>query len=306
MLVGLLSGWCWAPKRRLWSAAALGLTIAGYTWQWQNARDEIDLTVLPLNGGHAVFVDAPGRENDWLVDCGNDRAVGFTLKPFLRGQGVNQVQRLVLTHGDLKNVGGAEPLDRLFGVGELWTSRVKFRSAAYREIVAGFETAPARHQILDGGAVTGRWQALHPGAGNNFPRADDNALVLRGDYSGARILLLSDLGREGQSALLDRTNDLRADIVIAGLPDTGEPLGDALLAAIQPRVIVVADSEFPATRRAGLELKERLAFRNVPVIYTRTAGVVQLFLRDRTIGSCGPWMDRYSSLSVGLGRRARL
>src|SRR5208283_990220 len=131
---------------------------------------EIKLTVLPLNGGHSVFVDAPGRKNDWLVDCGNDNAVGFTLKPFLRGQGVNQVQQLVLTHGDLKNVGGAEQLDQLFGVGELWTSRVKFRSAAYREIVADFETAPTRHKILDGGAVTGCWQVLHPGAGNNFPR----------------------------------------------------------------------------------------------------------------------------------------
>ena len=279
VLVGLLSGWCWAPRRRFWSAAALALIIAGYAWQWQTMHDETKLTVLPLNGGHSVFVDAPGRENDWLVDCGNDRAVGLTLKPFLRGQGVNQVRQLVLTHGDLKNVGGAESLDRLFGVGELWTSRVKFRSAAYRQIVAGFETAPARHKILDGGDVAGCWQVLHPAAGNNFPRADDDALVLRGDYSGARILLLSDLGQEGQSALLARTNDLRADIVIAGLPDAGEPLGDALLAAIQPRVIVIADSEFPATRRAGSELKERLAERNVPVIYTRTAGAVTILTR---------------------------
>jgi beta-lactamase superfamily II metal-dependent hydrolase len=54
------------------------------------SRAETKLTVLPLNGGHAVFVDAPGRKNDWLVNCGNDRAVGFTLKPFLRGQGVNR------------------------------------------------------------------------------------------------------------------------------------------------------------------------------------------------------------------------
>jgi competence protein ComEC len=279
VLVGVVSGWCWAPQRRFWSAAVLVLIVAGYAWQWQTTRDEIKLTVLPLNGGHSVLVDAPGRKNDWLVDCGNDNAVGFTLKPFLRGQGVNQVQRLVLTHGDVKNVGGAESLDQLFGIGELWTSGVRFRSVAYREIVAGFEKPPARHKILDGGAVTGCWQVLHPGAGDDFPRADDNALVLRGDCSGARILLLSDLGREGQSALLARTNGLRADIVIAGLPNQGEPLGDTLLEAIQPKVIVIADSEFPATRRAGFELKERLAERNVPVIYTRTAGAVTILAR---------------------------
>jgi competence protein ComEC len=184
-----------------------------------------------------------------------------------------------LTHGDLKNVGGAEQLDQLFDIGELWTSRARFRSAAYREIVAGFDKPPARHKIFDCGATTGCWQILHPEAGDNFPRADDSALVLLGEYSGTRVLLLSDLGRDGQSALLARTNDLHADIVIAGLPNDGEPLGDALLDAIQPEVIVVADSESPATRRAGRELKERLTARQVPVIYTRTAGAVTILAR---------------------------
>jgi beta-lactamase superfamily II metal-dependent hydrolase len=96
--------------------------------------------------------------------------------------------------------------------------------------------------------VAGRFCIPQPG--NNFPARGRRALVLLGNYSGTRILLLSDLGRDGQSALLARTNDLRADIVIAGLPDEGEPLCDALLDAIQPRVIVIADSEFPATAGA--------------------------------------------------------
>jgi len=281
VLVGVLSGWLLAPKRRMVSVAALILVVAGYGWHWQTTRHEIKVTVLPLNGGHSVFVDAPGRENDWLVDCGNDRAVEFTLKPFLRAQGVNKIQRLVLTHGDLSDVGGAAILDQLFGIGELWTSPAKFRSTAYRDMVSDFEKPPARHKIFNCGDAAGCWRVLHPAAGNNFPRADDNALVLRGDFSSVRILLPSDLGRDGQSALLTQTNDLRADIVIAGLPTADEPLGDALLDAIRPKVIVVADSESPATRRAGRELKERLAARQVPVMYTRTAGAVTILARPK-------------------------
>ncbi|HKW28965.1 MAG TPA: ComEC/Rec2 family competence protein [Verrucomicrobiae bacterium] len=276
LLVGGLSGWLWTPKRRIWSVTALIMIVAGYAWHWQTARGEIKLTVLPLNGGQSVFVDAPGRKNDWLVDCGNDNAVEFTLKNFLRGQGVNRIQRLVLTHGDSKNCGGATSLGRLFGVGELWTSPAKFRSTAYRAAVSEFEKPPARRKIFKCGDAAGCWRVLHPAARDNFPRADDNALVMFGDFSSARILLLSDLGRAGQSVLRARTNDLRADIVIGGLPNAEEPLADELLEAIQPKVIVVADSEFPATRRAGHELKERLAGRNVPVIYTRTAGAVTI------------------------------
>jgi competence protein ComEC len=276
ILVVILSGWLKTARRKILGVAALILIAAIYFWRWEQSRGETGLTVLPLNGSHAVFVDAAGRKNDWLVDCGNDSAVEFTLKPFLRAQGVNKIPRLVLTEGDLKNCGGAGSLDGLFGVGELWTSNIKFRSTAYCDTVAEFEKPPARHKIVNYGDNIGCWQILSPTATNNFPRADDNTLVLFGNFSGAKILLLSDLGRAGQSDLLSHTNDLRADIVVAGLPNEGEPLCDALIDAIQPKVIVIADSEFPANRRASRELKERLGRRNVLVIYTRNSCAVKI------------------------------
>jgi beta-lactamase superfamily II metal-dependent hydrolase len=228
-----------------------------------------------LDGGHSVFVDAAGWKNDWLIDCGDEDAVNYTLKNFLRAQGVNKIQRLVLTEGDSQNCGGAELLDQLFGVGELWTSRVHFRSGNYNEIVATFEKS-SRHKILNFGGQTGGWKVLWPTATNNFPRADDSALVLLGKFPGANVLLLSDLSRAGQSGLLTTTTDLRADIVVAGLPNEGEPLSDALVDAIQPKIIVIADSEYPANRRASRELKERLARKGIPTIYTRDSGAATI------------------------------
>jgi competence protein ComEC len=279
VLIGGLNGWWFARKRRIWSATALALIATSGLWQWQTNRAEISLTVLPLNGGHAVLVDAAGRKNDWLVNCGDENAADFTVTPFLRARGVNRVQRMALTHGDSRSCGGAKLLNALFGVGELDTSPAHFRSPAYREIVAAFDQPLRRRQTLCAGDTNGCWRVLHPAAADNFERADDAALVLAGNFYGTRVLLLSDLGRAGQSALLSRTNDLRADIVVTGLTDEGEPLCDALLDAAQPRVIIVADSEYPATRRAGPKLCARLEQRGVPVIYTRSAGAVTLRLR---------------------------
>ncbi|HZL80175.1 MAG TPA: hypothetical protein VFC17_15185, partial [Candidatus Limnocylindrales bacterium] len=85
----------------------------------------------------------------------------------------------------------------------------------------------------------------------------------------------------GQSALLERPDDLHAAIVVAGLPTAGEPLCDALIDAIQPRVIIIADSEFPATRRASRALHERLVQKKIPVIYTRDAGAVTILTTTR-------------------------
>ena len=276
IIVAVFSGWFSTQRRRL-SGAALLLFIAGiYGWQWFSARDKTTLTVLPLNGGHAVYVNTGDGKDDWLINCGNENAVDFTLKNFLRAQGVNHLPHLVLTEGDLKNGGGARRLNEQFGSGELWTSEVKFRSANYREAVANFELPPNRHRILHWGDTIGGWQVLFPATAATVTIADDAPLVLRGDFHGTKILLLSDLSRHGQSELLSLTNQLRADIVIAGLPTEGEPLCPALLDAIQPKVIVIADSEFPANRRASQSLKARLEQVPMPKIYTRTAGAVSI------------------------------
>ncbi|MDE3066013.1 MAG: ComEC/Rec2 family competence protein [Verrucomicrobiota bacterium] len=280
VLIVALSGWLNTARRKILGAAVLICIAAVYLCRWEGSRDEIQLTVLPLNGGHSVIVDATGRKNDWLVDCGDENAVNFTLKNFLRAQGVNRILRLVLTEGNLRNCGGAKSLDDLFGVGELWTSGAKFRSPAYRAAVSAFETPPSRRKIFDCGGQSGCWRALWPEATIHVPRAEDAALVLMGNFHGTRVLLLSDLGRAGQSGLISAAEDLRADIVIAGLPTGGEPLCDALLDAVRPRAVVIVDSEFPATRRASRELKERLAQRKIPVIYTRDSGAATLLVDD--------------------------
>jgi competence protein ComEC len=277
-VIAACSGWFNSRRKIIFGASILFVIGAVYFWQWQSSRDETTLTVLPLNGGHAVFADADGRQNNWLVNCGNENAVDFTLKNFLRAQGVNKLSNLVLTEAATRNCGGATTLDELFSVSKLWTSGVKFRSTAYRDAIAEFEKPPSRHKILQAGERAGGWQVLFPFATTNVVKADDAPLVLLGNFAGTKVLLLSDLSRDGQDALLARTNDLRADIVVAGLPMEGEPLCNALIEAVRPKLIVIADSEFPATRRASRALRERLEKLEpkIPVIYTRISGAVKI------------------------------
>lgn len=276
LLIGTLSGWFFGKPRRVWSVAATVLLAVACGGRWQAARGETRITVLPLSGAHSVFVDAAGRANDWLIDCGNTNAVEFVTKPFLRAQGVNRLPRLLLTHGDLKHVGGAEAMEQLFGVEEIFTSSVRFRSPAYRRIVGQLTVESQRHRMVNRGDTMGVWRVLHPEATDKFPQGDDGTMVLLGRFHGTRVLLLSDLGRPGQESLFPREPELRADIVVAGLPEKGEAVNDSLLDRLQPKVLIIADSEYPAPRRASPPLRERLAQRKFPVVYTRFSGAVTL------------------------------
>jgi competence protein ComEC len=278
LLLAAATGWLFRPRLRLWATAVFALAAGFWCWQTWQAACLTRLTVLPLGGGHAVYFDAPGSRNDLLIDCGSSNSVQLLTKNFLRAQGVNRLPGLVLTHGNSQDIGGARTVDALFPARAIWASPVRFRSAPYRRTLQEFNRTPGKLHTVSRGDRLGAWTILHPEAGDRFPQADDNALVLMGELQGVRVLLLSALGRPGQNALLGRGQDLRADILVTGLPVATEAIGEDLLEAVQPRVIIVADSEYPASARAGPRLRERLAQRKVPVLYTRSDGAVTLEL----------------------------
>src|SRR5262249_48894000 len=136
-------------------------------------------------------------------------------------------------------------------------------------------------RTLERDSALGPWHVLHPDKRDTFPQADDAALVLHGEFDGTRLLLLSDLGKPGQNALLSRYPDLRADIVVSGIPVQGEPLAEGLLDVLQPQAILVADSLYPASARANNRLRERLDARGLPVFYTSDRGALTVILKGK-------------------------
>jgi beta-lactamase superfamily II metal-dependent hydrolase len=279
-IILLFGGWLKSTRMKVLTATVFTLMAAIYLLRLETTRPETSLTILPLNGGHAIFTAARNHSDDLLVDCGNAESAQSTLKDFLHADGVNRLPQLILTTGEVRNSGGAVALDQIFGIGKLWTSPVDFHSSRYHETIAAFEHPTARHHLAKRGDTIGDWTVLYPDADTAGSRADDNALILKGTVNHTQILLLSDLSRAGQDRLLSlaTTNELRADVVVSGLPASGEPLCDELISAIQPRAIIIADSEFPAQRRASPALRNRLARNNIPVYYTREHGAVKLVL----------------------------
>jgi competence protein ComEC len=280
VLLAVLTGWLFQPRLRRWKIAVLAVALMAWGLQFWQEYLVTRVTVLSFDGGDAVYAAEPGATNDLLVDCGTSNTVETLTEPFLHGQGVNRLSCLALTHGEAQEVGGAERILKQFGVKHVYASPARSRSPVYREILGGLKPVPGKLQTVVRGDSIGRWKVLHPDASDHFTRAGDNALVLLGDFNGTRILLLSDLSKDGQKALLAREAGLRADVVVSGVPTSGESLCEALLDSVQPKVIVVADSNRPVSQQEREKLRERLARRNLPVIYTRDDDSVTLKLRS--------------------------
>lgn len=280
ILISVLTGWLFQGQYRKWKLGILSTVVIAWTALWAWERPVVLLTVLPLRGGHAVFAQAPGTRNDWLIDCGNEFSADSVIIPFLEAKGVNRLTHFLLSHGDNNYVGGATNVLTLFRPRNVLLSPIHFRSPSYRSLESLLQTSSMTvKKNIRANDKSGPWTILHPDEQNHFARSEDNSVVLRGDFHGLRVLLLSGLGQLGQRALMERTNDLAADIVISGPIGEGDPISPLLLEAIHPRAIIIADSPDPTPRRISAAFKERIRRSNIPVIYTREHGTAWLTIR---------------------------
>ena len=270
VLLALLTGWMFRIRFKRYAIIALSCLTLMCCLQWFTPSPT-KLHVLPLNGGQCVLVDSGGIKTDLLIDCGDEVLAEHITKPFLQAQGVNWLNNCCLSAAHIDAVGGFEFVQTNFAIERTVTSPTRNRSPVYKRVVTKLDETQSRTIVNAGDHLAG-WTVLHPEANDRFSRGDDNAVVLQRKFGNTSVLLLSTLGRDGQVALAERQPDLHADIVIAGLPSNDEPLCAPLLEILKPKLIIIVDSEFPATRRASQKLQSRLANSNARVIYCRASG----------------------------------
>jgi len=280
LLIATCAGW-FANRLLRWSiiTCAVVLATAG-TIQWQQHRTWHRVTVLPLNGAHGVYAQPSRGAHEWLINSGDRGAVEFTLKPFLQANGMNRIENLLLTHGDARYVSGATRLNEMFPVKRALVSPITFRSSRYREVVSELESKSRLQRSATNGLMLPPWTILHPNGSDRFALAEDNAVVALGNFDGTRVLFASDLGRAGQNAIFTRYPELRADIIVTGISEKEEPLASEWLEVIRSKLIIVADAEFPATRRASPALLNRLRRTGATVLATRNTGAVTIAFRQ--------------------------
>ncbi len=275
-LMAVVTGVIFKRQHWKWLAPALAIPAVIVAIQSASEHSFTRLHILGLRGGEALVLDAPGRSGDWLIDCATESDAAMSLTPFLQARGFQRVPNLLLTHGDHRHVSGFPVIEERFQPASIFTSGLTQRSPAYRAIIANLNNTPERWRRIYRSDQAGPWTVLHPMPADRFSQADDAALVLRGEFHGLRVLLMSDLGTAGQRALMERGLDLKTDVLVAGIPTAGEPVTDELLAMIQPQLIIISAGEFPAGERPSQPLRQRLAKLRVPVIYTLDSRSVTL------------------------------
>ncbi len=275
-LILLAAGGAWRSalgRRR--ALVLVSLLVAGSLVQWRLDRVDTRIGILAIRGGHSVCVQTARGTS--VVDTGDEPGARTVVHPYLKARGVNRLREIWLSHGDVRHVGGTHDLLQRYAPGSVRISPLRFRSGPYRALVDSLSPPPSGIlRTVRMGDSIGPWHVLHPAASDKYAQADDGSLVLRFGEGPESVLMVGDLGRPGQEALLQRHPELRAGIVISGVPTRGEPLGEGLLDRLQPRMVIVVDATQPSPAKASAACKARLRARPMSVWFTSETGSLEL------------------------------
>jgi competence protein ComEC len=183
------------------------------------------LALVVRTANHLLLFDTGARFG--AMDMGES-----VVTPYLRSQGAQAIDVLLISHGDNDHIGGAQHLLQQWPVGRLLSS----------------EADKLVHESKERCEAGQRWQwdgvefsLLHPNNGDKLPKENDQSCVLHVRTDGGSVLLSGDIERAAEKQLLVRQPEaLAADILIAPHHGSATSSTPAFIKAVSPQHVLFA------------------------------------------------------------------
>lgn len=266
------------------------LPMANFTLdlRFEKPPPPVELSLFHISGGGAASHLRAGQSH-WLIDTANVHQWRRIVRPFLRHQGINRLDGLMLTHSDVAHVGAASLAFRYgsprlhTSVHEPWpleSSLSSIKQLSKRVRVDSIDwhryQLDAEISIAPSGPVPVYAQVLHPMLNDVNEKADDRDLVLMLHLGPYRVLWLGDAGFITEKKLLERKQPLHCDILVRGQHGADVSGLTELLLAARPRVVISSnDSRYPE-QTLPTRLREFCTAQQVPLLDQEICGSVSL------------------------------
>ena len=208
------------PPLRCRRGLPVGLAVAlfiVFLFPVSDHRDELEITFLAVGEGDAIYIHTPEGE-DIMIDAGDAKGgdvAYYTIRPFLLSRGVDDLERVILSHSDDDHSGAVPYLAENFPVEEYVLASAAEDTYADLLSLAAEENSEVtwvkKGDVIDlGGGVS--LEVLWPA---ETAEGEDNELsmVLRLTYGDFSALFTGDIEGSGLGALVGSDEELSADLL---------------------------------------------------------------------------------------------
>ena len=198
-----------------------------------------------------------------------------TLIPYLKSRGIASLDVLVLTHTDTDHMGDMLEVAQHFSIKEIYVSKGSLTQPDFVQKLEQIETSV--HVVKVGDEIPvfdSALQVLYPsGTGDG---GNDDSIVLYGEFFQTKFLFTGDLERQGETELLQRFPQLKADVLKAGHHGSKGSSSPEFLEQIQPKLALISAGQNNRYQHPHQETLQRFEKFNTAIYRTDQQGAIRL------------------------------
>ncbi|TLS39340.1 DNA internalization-related competence protein ComEC/Rec2 [Pseudalkalibacillus caeni] len=285
-------------KRKI--SLAVGILLFVYIIQWclpyLNPLGKV--TFLDVGQGDSTLIELPFNRGTYLIDTGGTLTfnkepwkrkkdpfeVGKDITvPFLKSKGIKKLDYLILTHGDLDHIGGADAVlsemkikHLLYGKGPLEGELEKslLKKAAKKDVPVSFV------QAGNGWKTQGESFAVLSPIGNEQEK-NNRSIVLLAEMGGLSWLFTGDLELAGEISLLERFPNIKINVLKAGHHGSNSSTSPLFVKSLAPDIAVISVGAKNRFGHPNPQVLDTLKKNRVTVFRTDKDGTIQYrFFRE--------------------------
>ena len=243
------------------------------------------ITMLDVGQGDSILIKLKHNQGNILIDTGGtqnykgqepyDIAKNITI-PYLKSEGINHLDYLILTHGDFDHAGMALNLIKNFKINNLILN--KENNALENKIVKNFNKKAIN--ISKGTIKINNVKLSFLNNLNNHDENDDS-LIIYTKIENQNILLMGDASKETEKYLLNTYNLPKMDILKVGHHGSNTSTSKEFINKVSPKISLISagkNNVYGHPHQITLQ-----TLKNSKIFTTKNDGAIKINLKNLTI-----------------------
>lgn len=237
------------------------------------SQEPLEVHYIDVGQGSATLLKSGSHA--MLIDTG-DSDQGTKIQLYLKKQGVENLDYLVLTHPDADHIGGAPVIITKLGIGQLFLSNYKKDNKTTQKVTDAMQykgLTASDYQVGDTFAL-GNASFTILGPAKEYTDSNNASIAIMVQNGNNRFLFTGDCEAEAEADMAASQADLHADVYLAGHHGSDTASSQAFMDAVSPSYAVISCGEGNSYGHPHAEVLNRFRSMGIQVFRTDEQGSV--------------------------------
>ena len=275
-------------KRRIIGIIILTITILIHSNINYFEKDPT-LTMIDVGQGDSLLIKLEHNQGNILIDTGGQPSFNGEkpydlaknkIIPYLKSEGIKELDYLILTHGDFDHAGMAINLIKNFKIKNILLNSQK-NNFLEKEIIKKANKTKIKYQNINSGILKIGDIKLQFLSSQKSSSENDDSLIIYTKIGKQNILLMGDAEEEREKHILNTYNLKKVDILKVGHHGSKSSTSPELVKQTRPKISLISAGK---NNLYGHPHKQTLyKLKNSKILITQKDGSVKINLNTRAI-----------------------